>query len=253
MRWPGLVALAWFCCVTFGWVARGNEAEEDKARDLYVAGEAAFKTGDYQVAYEDFSQSYTISQKPALLYNMASALQRLQRPHDAAQALASYLRLRSRDPERAAIEERIRTLEEGQRLLDAERAAAGERKPESSAGASGRGAWHTAGIATMAIGGASLIVSAGLYGYLRNVVVAGCNTSTAQCPATDLGRANAHAGTYQSASMATVITGGILVAAGVVAFVLTRPHAKAASAQRPAIFVAPLALDGPGAVVVGRF
>jgi tetratricopeptide (TPR) repeat protein len=248
--------------MAFAPVARGSDSEEKKARALYSAGEVAFNKGDFQTAYEDFRQSYTISQEPALLYNIASVLNRLQRPHEAAQTLASYLRLRPRDPERPAIEERIRTLEEGQRLLDAERAAAShasagspttapsaaEQKSESS-----RGALHTAGIATMAVGGASLIVSIALYSYLRTVVVAGCNTSTAQCPASDLARANADAGPFQRGSLATLIVGGALVAAGAVAFGLTRPHAKTASARGPAIFVAPLALDGAGAVVVGRF
>jgi tetratricopeptide (TPR) repeat protein len=246
MRWLGLVVLAaWFSWVTFARVAHGSEAEEKKARNLYLAGEAAFNKGDFKVAYDDFRQSYAISQEPALLYNIASALQRLQRPHDAAQTLASYLRLRPSDPDRAAIEERIRTLQEEQRLLDGERA---QRKSESS-----RNAWHTAGIATMAVGGASLLTSLVLYAYLRGVVVAKCNTSTAQCPASDLGRANADAGPLQNGSIATVVLGGALVAAGTAAFVLTRRRAKAASAQSPAIFVAPLALDGPGVVVVGRF
>jgi hypothetical protein len=248
MRWPGLVVLAWLSCVTLTRVARGDEAEEKKARDLYSAGEAAFKQGAFQVAYDDFMQSYAISQEPALLYDIAAVLQRLQRPHEAAQALASYLRLRPSDPERAAIEERIRTLEEGQRLLDVDPAAAVERKSESR-----RGAWRTAGIATMAVGGASLFTSVVLYAYLRAVVVGRCNTSTAQCPAADLGRANADAGPFQNASIATVIVGGALVAAGAAAFVLTRRHAKTTSARGAAIFVAPLALDGLGAVVVGRF
>jgi hypothetical protein len=50
-----------------------------------------------------------------------SRLQGLRRPHEAAEALRSFLRLRPDDPEKGAIEERIRTLEEEQRLLDQER------------------------------------------------------------------------------------------------------------------------------------
>ncbi len=253
MRWLGLVVLACLSCATFARVARGSEAEEKRARALYAAGVAAFDKGDFKVAYDDFKQSYAISQEPPLLYNIASTLQRLQRPHDAAQTLASYLRLRPNDPDRAAIEERIRTLEEGQRLLDAERAPAVEHKPESSAGANDGGKWRMAGIAAMAVGAASLITSAVLYGYLRGVVVAGCNTSTAQCPAADLDRANAGAGPFQTASIVMVILGGALVAAGGLAFVLTRRQAATASARRPAISIAPLALDGPGAVVAGSF
>ena len=62
-----------------------------------------------------------MSHQPALLYNVASALQGLRRPHDAAEALRSYLRLKPDDVERPQIEERIRTLEEEQRLIDLEK------------------------------------------------------------------------------------------------------------------------------------
>jgi hypothetical protein len=61
-----------------------------------------------------------LSQQPALLYNIASALRGLRRPHEAAEALRSYLRLQPEDPDAPAIAKRIQSLEEEQRLLDAE-------------------------------------------------------------------------------------------------------------------------------------
>src|SRR6476659_818050 len=88
-------------------VARGDAARDERARQLFQAGRDAYNAGDFQKAY-------TLSHQPALLYNVASALQGLRRPHDAAEALRSYLRLKPDDVERPQIEERIRTLEEEQ-------------------------------------------------------------------------------------------------------------------------------------------
>jgi tetratricopeptide (TPR) repeat protein len=94
----------------------------ERAKQLYGDGRKAYEVGDYQKAYDAFKESYLLSHEPALLYNISSALQGLRRPHEAAEALRSFLRLRSDDPERPQIEERIRALEEEQRLLDNEKA-----------------------------------------------------------------------------------------------------------------------------------
>jgi tetratricopeptide (TPR) repeat protein len=93
---------------------------DKKARELFEVGRAAYNRGDYQTAYDSFRESFQLSHQPDLLYNIASALQGLRRPHDAAEALRSYMRLRPEDPERSQIEDRIRTLEEEQRLMDRE-------------------------------------------------------------------------------------------------------------------------------------
>jgi len=98
--------------------ARADAARDQQARQLYKAGRDAYNAGDFQRAYDSFRESFTLSHEPALLYNIASALQGLKRPHDAAEALRSYVRLRPDDPDRPQIEERVRTLEEEQRLLD---------------------------------------------------------------------------------------------------------------------------------------
>src|SRR5262245_46088985 len=98
--------------------AHAQPAADEKARGLYATGKAAYDRGDYQAAYDAFWQSYQLSHVPELLYNVASALQRLQRPRDAAEALRSFVRLRPTDPDRTQIEDRIHALEEEQRLLD---------------------------------------------------------------------------------------------------------------------------------------
>jgi tetratricopeptide (TPR) repeat protein len=103
-------------------VARADAQAEQKARDLYAEGKAAFERQDFEHAYQRFREAYLLAQEPALLYNLASALHRLNRPGEAAEMLRSYLRTNPEEPEKEAIEQRIRTLDEAQKILDAERA-----------------------------------------------------------------------------------------------------------------------------------
>ena len=114
--WASIPLLLW-CAI-----ASADARQDQAARDAYNVGRAAYESGDYQVAYDKFKESFQLSHEPALLYNIASALQGLKRPHDAAEALRSFLRLQPNDSDRPKIEQRIATLEEEQRMLDAERA-----------------------------------------------------------------------------------------------------------------------------------
>lgn len=128
MRLWAAIPLLFWCAI-----ASGDARQEQAARDAFTIGRTAYEGGDYQLAYDKFKESFQLSHEPALLYNIASALQGLKRPHDAAEALRSFLRLQPNDPDRGKIEQRIATLEEEQRMLDVERkkaeeAAAAERK-----------------------------------------------------------------------------------------------------------------------------
>jgi tetratricopeptide (TPR) repeat protein len=110
-------------CLAAG--ARAAEAEADpdeRARVLYQQGKQAYDSQRYAEAHEAFKAAYLISQRPELLFNMARALEQLDRPHDAAETLRAFLRVRPDDSDRDRIEEHIRALEEKQRLVDAERA-----------------------------------------------------------------------------------------------------------------------------------
>jgi len=125
--WAAIPLLLW-CAV-----ASADARQDQAARDAFKVGRAAYETGDYQLAYDKFKESVQLSHEPALLYNIASALQGLKRPHEAAEALRSFLRLQPNDPDKPKIEQRIATLEEEQRMIDIEKAkqeaeAAAERK-----------------------------------------------------------------------------------------------------------------------------
>src|SRR5260370_39343769 len=113
--WAALLIVLW-CAVS-----AADARQEQAARDALKAGRAAYESGDYQVAYDKFKESFQLSHEPALLYNIASALQGLKRPHEAAEALRSFLRLQPNDSDRPKIEQRIATLEEEQRMIDLDR------------------------------------------------------------------------------------------------------------------------------------
>jgi len=92
---------------------------EIEAAARFEHGRAAYQRGEYQGAYDDFKQAYLLSSRPALLYNMARALEGLKRYRESADALRAYLRVRANDPERAQIEEHIRALDESERIQSA--------------------------------------------------------------------------------------------------------------------------------------
>jgi tetratricopeptide (TPR) repeat protein len=112
--------------------ARADTRRDQQARDAYRAGATAYEAGDYQTAYQRFKDSFQLSHEPALLYNIASALQGLKRPHDAAEALRSFLRVQPNDPDRPKIEQRVATLEEEQRMIDADRAKEESARPRAT-------------------------------------------------------------------------------------------------------------------------
>jgi len=116
--WAVLAVMLWSA------LCLADARQEQAAKDAYKIGKVAYETGDYQLAYDKFKESFQLSHEPALLYNIASALQWLKRPHEAAEALRSFLRLQPIDPDNPKIEQRIATLEEEQHMMDAEKAKA---------------------------------------------------------------------------------------------------------------------------------
>jgi tetratricopeptide (TPR) repeat protein len=100
-------------------VVHAQQRDAD-ARLAYAQGREAYQTGKYELALQKFRYCYTLSGEPALLYNISAALQSLDRPGDAADALQQYLTARPADPQRAEIETRIANLRQAQALVDKE-------------------------------------------------------------------------------------------------------------------------------------
>jgi tetratricopeptide (TPR) repeat protein len=105
-------------------VARAQEpapADPDaEARLLYENGERLYDEGRYEEAITAFRAAYDLSHRPALLYNVANAYERLGRLQDAIDALNGY-RIYAPPDQQDVLLARVQALE---RRLDEERAAA---------------------------------------------------------------------------------------------------------------------------------
>jgi tetratricopeptide (TPR) repeat protein len=82
---------------------------------LFQEGRAAYERKDCQLALDKFNRSFALSHRPGLVYNVARALDCLQRLDEAAEAYRTYLRIQPDDPERAVIEAQIRAVDEVRR------------------------------------------------------------------------------------------------------------------------------------------
>jgi tetratricopeptide (TPR) repeat protein len=125
-----------------GLVAPAPAQQHDaEARDAYAQGRAAYEGKRYEEALEKFKRSYTLSGEAALLYNIASALQSLNRPGEAAAILRDYLSARPTDPNRAELEGRIASLGKAQQMLDRESERKAKLRADEEAKARAAGLW----------------------------------------------------------------------------------------------------------------
>jgi len=118
-----------------------KKSAEREARELFRQGDAHYRAGRYQEAAAAFEKAYELSNRPALLYNLANAHERLGNRGRAATYLRKYLEhpnVRSRE----AVEQRAARLEALHReKLDKEaaaRRAAEKREAEVRAAAAAR-------------------------------------------------------------------------------------------------------------------
>jgi hypothetical protein len=87
------------------------QATDQRARDLYVQGDRYYAEGRYELAVQAFAESYQLSGRPLLLFNLANALERIGRYTEALDALRRYQP--SAPPhEQMALRTRIATLEQ---------------------------------------------------------------------------------------------------------------------------------------------
>jgi len=84
--------------------------DEARARELFENGRLLFQEGHYEEAILAWQASWDTSEHPLLLYNIASALERLERWEEARDALNRYRAYAPAD-EREALEARIFALE----------------------------------------------------------------------------------------------------------------------------------------------
>jgi hypothetical protein len=103
-----------------------SEEDEARAKELFDNGSILYDEGRYEEAVSAFEAAFALSKKPLLLYNMASALERMGRWDEALEALNGYRAFATAD-ERDTIERRIRSIEE---RIEERRAEAPEPVPE---------------------------------------------------------------------------------------------------------------------------
>jgi tetratricopeptide (TPR) repeat protein len=106
---------------------------EDEARTLFEAGRMAFADGRFDDALNSFQRAFRLSDRPVLLFNIGTSLDRLQRKSEAVEAFEAYLERIPDAHNSGEVESRLRSLrqeEERRRAVEAELAAReAERRP----------------------------------------------------------------------------------------------------------------------------
>lgn len=111
-----------------------TEAELDQAaRITFLQGREAFSKGDYELALARFKQSYEMSKRAQLLYNIGTALDRLERDEEAIEMFEQYLQEVPDAEDRAEVERRIAIKREAVAKRAAEREVSEARDAELAA------------------------------------------------------------------------------------------------------------------------
>jgi len=92
-------------------VARGQDAATEEARAHFRKGQQFFDVGRWDEAADEFEKAYTIRSDPTFLFNMAQASRRKGDAKRAIDLYKNYLIKAPKSPQRAEVEERIRTLQ----------------------------------------------------------------------------------------------------------------------------------------------
>ena len=110
----GPVIVGLFAALLCPQAAAAQDAEVDpddaEARSLFDAGSLAFTQGRYQEALERFVRAHELSGRPELLYNIATAHDRLRNDEAALEHFERFLAEAPDTPRRAEVEARIQVL-----------------------------------------------------------------------------------------------------------------------------------------------
>ncbi len=85
---------------------------EQEARRHFLAGRDAYREGRYESALRHFEKSYELSGRPGLLWNIATAADRLRRTDRAIEAFELFLAAQPDSELRPQVEARLRVLRE---------------------------------------------------------------------------------------------------------------------------------------------
>lgn len=184
-----------------------------RARELYLEGDRHYQEGRYEQAVSAFQESYRLSGRPLLLFNLANAYERLARYREALDSLQAYLP-HAPFHEQAQVRARIASLEQ----RAAEAPATAPRRSGSDDTLLALGVAVGAGGLVLGVGG---IVMGALALDARGRAQAGC----ASADGVTLCDASARDALEEDSLFALladigIVTGGVALAAGVVLAIL---------------------------------
>jgi tetratricopeptide (TPR) repeat protein len=84
--------------------------EDEQARERFAHGTELYNQQRYEEALAEFSEAHRLSMRPALLYNIGVTNERLGRTEAAVAAFERYLAETQSEPDRPAVELRVKEL-----------------------------------------------------------------------------------------------------------------------------------------------
>ncbi len=230
--------------------AQGKPSDA-RARELFLKGDAAYAEARYEDALAAFQESYDLSGRPQLLFNIANALERLGRLSEAVDTLEKYL-ASGKVKDKAVVETRLANLKkrlDEQKKAEEKAAREEEEKKQREADAQKKPPpppppppeekprilpWALVG------GGGVLVVTGAVFGVLtlsaRSDAKSGCTDSPGGHLCTDGARsALDREKTFGIVADVSVLAG--LIAGGVGAYLLLGPNAEVHATARGIDFV----------------
>lgn len=129
-RWTVLTAVLLSCLSAVAETALSEKQKKARAREIYEAGERAFRIGDAQVAADRFKESYQLYPTPLILFNLGQVHKQLGDLEKAAFFFKQYLA--ASEAENRYREDAQRRLEEVERALEEKRRATPAAPPAST-------------------------------------------------------------------------------------------------------------------------
>jgi tetratricopeptide (TPR) repeat protein len=193
--------------------------DDDVARVHHEAGRVYLERGRFDDAAREFEEAYELSHRAEILYNLSIAYRDGGRLPEAVDALRRYLATAPDAPNRAMLEERLRTLEA--EIAARTAAPAGAEDEDGSEDEGGADGLVIAGVTTLAVGGAALaaaivtgVLAASETGPLDDL----CDDDGACAPGFEEPLESAR--DFATASNVLFVVAGGVLAAGGVLFVL---------------------------------
>lgn len=175
-RWLGLAMLALGIAISSGTAEAQTDADDARARGHFEAGASYYEQSRYEEAAREFEEAYSLSPRPALLWNVANAHERLGDLEAAIAALERYL---GHDvPDRQLAESRLEALRQRHAQATAPPAEESEPEPTSPPQAGGLGDLGLVGL-TVGSAGIAAAVAAIVTGVLADETYADLQS---RCP-----------------------------------------------------------------------